>query len=39
MQIIDIKTNVADGVSPPVDSTNKAGAAELRKDGDQPLVK
>lgn len=31
MQIIDVKTNVADGVQPPVNDTNKLGAKELTK--------
>ena len=32
MAIIDIKTNIADGVNPPVDATNIAGVSEIKKD-------
>ena len=31
MSIIDIKTNIADGVEPPVNDSNAAGAKELNK--------
>lgn len=32
MAIIDIKTNVADGITPAVDATNKEGVEEIIKD-------
>lgn len=32
MQVIDVKTNIADGVEPPVNDTNKLGAKEIQKD-------
>lgn len=32
MQIIDVKTNIADGVQPPVNATNIEGAKEIEKD-------
>lgn len=36
MQIIDIKTNIADGIKPAVDDSNKVGAKAM-KQSDQPL--
>lgn len=32
MQIIDIKTNIADGVQPPVNDSNKEGAKEIKNE-------
>lgn len=32
MKIIDVKTNIADGVTPPVNATNVEGAKEIAKD-------
>lgn len=36
MAVIDIKTNIADGVEPAVDATNKEGVAEIKKDNNTP---